>query len=161
MDTAAYSQIVRYKQWADRGLHEVVARQFGRLDERNAALIVRILDHIHAVDRIFRSHLQGLPHGLAGPRSAEPPEVGVLMEHTRAVDDWYVCYVGSLTAADFEQPLELVFTSGARARMTRGEILLHVCLHGAYHRGNAGVVLQLAGISPNDDRLTDFIEQAA
>jgi uncharacterized damage-inducible protein DinB len=44
--------------------------------------------------------------------------------------------------------------------MTRGEIILHVCLHGTYHRRNAGIVLQ-NGIAPNDDRMTDFLEAAA
>jgi uncharacterized damage-inducible protein DinB len=45
--------------------------------------------------------------------------------------------------------------------MTRGEILLHVCLHGAYHRGNAGAVLQLKGLKPSPDALTDYLEAAA
>lgn len=45
--------------------------------------------------------------------------------------------------------------------MTRGEIILHVCLHGTYHRGNAGFLLQKNGIVPNNDRMTDFLEEAA
>jgi uncharacterized damage-inducible protein DinB len=45
--------------------------------------------------------------------------------------------------------------------MRRGEIVLHVCLHGAYHRGNAGAVLQLKGITPSRDAITDFLEAAA
>ena len=47
---------------------------------------------------------------------------------------------------------------GKRARMRRGEILLHVCLHGTYHRGNAGAVLQLKGLTPSRDSVTDFLE---
>ena len=49
---------------------------------------------------------------------------------------------------------------GKPARMRRGEIILHVCLHGTYHRGNAGAVLQLKGITPSRDSLTDFLEDA-
>jgi uncharacterized damage-inducible protein DinB len=45
--------------------------------------------------------------------------------------------------------------------MRRGEIIMHVCLHGACHRGNAGILLQKNGIAPNDDRMTDFLETAA
>jgi uncharacterized damage-inducible protein DinB len=44
--------------------------------------------------------------------------------------------------------VDFVFASGAPARMTRGEILLHVCPHGTYHRGNAGVLLQKSGAPP-------------
>lgn len=83
-----------------------------------------------------------------------------LLLTAREVDDWYVAYVDSLTAADFEQPVDFTFTSGKQARMRRGEIILHVCLHGTYHRGNAGAVLQLRGIAPSRDAITDFLEDA-
>jgi hypothetical protein len=41
--------------------------------------------------------------------------------------------------------------------MRRGEIILHVCLHGTYHRGNAGIVLHKNDIAPqgrSDDGLS-------
>ena len=79
----------------------------------------------------------------------------------REVDDWYVSYVDSMSDEDFEQPVDFVFTSGKSARMTRGEILLHVCLHGTYHRGNAGLILLKNGVQPNPDAVTDFLEAAA
>ena len=47
------------------------------------------------------------------------------------------------------------------ARMTRGEIILHVCLHGTYHRGNAGILLQKSGSSLYKDAVTDFLDAAA
>jgi uncharacterized damage-inducible protein DinB len=38
-------------------------------------------------------------------------------------------------------------------------LLLHVCLHGTYHRGNAGALLELRGIKPTArDSVTDFLE---
>lgn len=76
------------------------------------------------------------------------------------MDDWYTSYVGNLPEQNFEQPIDFVFTNGSPARMRRGEIILHVCLHGTYHRGNAGIVLQKNGIAPNNDRMTDFLETA-
>jgi uncharacterized damage-inducible protein DinB len=66
-----------------------------------------------------------------------------------------------LAESEFEQPVDLVFTSGKPARMRRGEIILHVCLHGTYHRGNAGALLQLKGFTPSRDSITDFLEGAA
>ena len=62
-----------------------------------------------------------------------------------------------MTKSDFDEPLDFTFTSGKPARMRRGEIILHVLLHGTYHRGNAGILLQKNGVAPNDDRLTDFL----
>jgi uncharacterized damage-inducible protein DinB len=161
MISRTYSQLIAIKQWADRGLYAVVSRNFERLSPEEASIIVRILDHIHTVDRIFQHHLQGLPHTFKAPRSEKLPELRALESSVREVDDWYVSYVGSLSDSDFEQPVDFVFTSGKPARMRRAEILLHVCLHGTYHRGNAGAVLQLKGLTPSPDSITDFLEAAA
>jgi uncharacterized damage-inducible protein DinB len=89
------------------------------------------------------------------------PGFRVLANGVRETDDWYASYVDNLAEDQFEQPVDFVFANGAPARMRRGEIILHVCLHGTYHRGNAGVMLQKNGIVPNDDRMTDFLEKAA
>jgi len=153
-----YSQLVAEKRWADRGLYEVVGRNFDALSAADASIMLRILDHMHVVDRIFQHHLQGLPHSFQAPRSERMPDLQALANDVREVDDWYVSYVSCLAESDFEQPVDFVFTSGKAARMRRGEILLHVCLHGNYHRGNAGAVLQLRGITPSRDAITDFLE---
>jgi uncharacterized damage-inducible protein DinB len=161
MTAQPYAQLIDIKRWADRGLYDVVSRNFDRLTAEEASIMLRIFDHIHVVDRIFQHHLQGLPHTFLAPRSEKMPELQTLADSAREVDDWYASYVGGLTEDDFEKPVELVFTSGKPARMRRGEIILHVCLHGTYHRGNAGAVLQLKGLTPSRDAITDFLEAAA
>jgi uncharacterized damage-inducible protein DinB len=156
-----YSQLVYYKQWADRGLYDVVGQNLDRLDARDAAIMLRILDHMHVVDKIFQHHLQGVSHAFHAPRSEEVPDFSTLMNSVREVDNWYTAYVSHLPEQDFERPIDFVFTNGTLGRMRRGEIILHICLHGTYHRGNAGIVLQKHGIAPNNDRMTDFLETAA
>jgi uncharacterized damage-inducible protein DinB len=161
MNCQPYSQLIAMKRWADRGLYDVVSQNFERLTREEAAIMLRILDHIHVVDRIFQHHLQGLPHAFKAPRSEKLPELEQLASSAREVDEWYASYVDSLSESDFEQAVDFVFTSGKAARMRRGEIILHVCLHGNYHRGNAGAVLQLKGLTPSRDAITDFLETAA
>jgi uncharacterized damage-inducible protein DinB len=161
MASSPYVLLIEEKRWADRGLYAAVAMNFDRLGKEDAFLMLRVLDHIHTVDRIFQHNLEGLPHSFTAPRSETMPELSALAESAKAVDDWYASYVRHLTAADFEQPLDFVFTSGKPARMTRGEILLHVCLHGTYHRGNAGALLQLRSLTPSRDAITDYLEDAA
>jgi uncharacterized damage-inducible protein DinB len=156
-----YSRLIEIKRWADRGLYDVVSQNLDRLTNEDASIMLRILDHMHVVDRIFQHHLQGLPHTFQAPRSEKMPELRALADSVREVDDWYASYVGSLAENDFVQSVDFVFTSGKPARMRRGEIILHVCLHGTYHRGNAGAVLQLRGITPSRDAITDFLEYAA
>ncbi|MBX5463702.1 MAG: DinB family protein [Steroidobacteraceae bacterium] len=160
MTQAPYSRLIAVKRWADRGLYDALSRNLDRLSREDVTLMLRVLDHMHAVDRIFQHHLQGLPHTFRAPRSETIPELGALASSAKEVDDWYAAYVDSLSEDDFEQPVDFVFTSGKRARMSRGEIILHVCLHGTYHRGNAGALLQLRGITPHRDSITDFLEDA-
>lgn len=159
MSHAPYAQLINVKRWADHGLYEAVGNNFDRLSAEDASIMLRILDHIHAVDRIFQHHLCGLPHTFKAPRSETIPTLDALAKSAKEVDDWYADYVAGLSQHDFEEPLEFVFTSGKPARMQRGEILLHVCMHGTYHRGNAGAVLQLRGLNPSRDAVTDFLEQ--
>jgi uncharacterized damage-inducible protein DinB len=158
MNCQPYSQLIAIKHWADRGLYDAVSENFDRLKPEEASIMLRILDHIHAVDRIFQHHLQGLPHSFKAARSAEMPEFRALAASAREVDDWYVSYVSTASPEDFAEPLDFFFTSGKPARMRRGEIILHVCMHGTYHRGNAGAVLQLKGLTPSRDAVTDFLE---
>jgi uncharacterized damage-inducible protein DinB len=160
MTHAPYSQLVAIKRWADRGLYDAVTQNSARLSPEDTALMLRILDHIHTVDRIFQHHLQGVPHTFKAPRSESVPQLAALAASAKEVDDWYASYVSTLADDDFAEPLDFVFTSGKPARMRRGEIILHVCLHGTYHRGNAGALLQLRGLTPSRDSITDFLEYA-
>jgi uncharacterized damage-inducible protein DinB len=156
-----YAQLIAIKRWADRGLYDAVRRNMDRLSDAENAIMIQIFDHIQTVDRIFRHHLQGLPHGFKAARSETAPTFEALAEGSKETDDWYASYVAGLSRSDFEQPVDFVFTSGKPARMRRGEIILHVCLHGTYHRGNAGAVLQLKGLIPSRDAITDYLEDAA
>ena len=46
-----YLKLVSYKQWADRGLCSVAADNLGRLDAQDAAILLRIFDHIRSEER--------------------------------------------------------------------------------------------------------------
>jgi uncharacterized damage-inducible protein DinB len=161
MTCQPYVQLIEVKRWADRGLYDAVGQHLERLTSEDATIMLRILDHIHVVDQIFQHHLEGRPHPFQAPRSEALPAFQALADSVRRVDDWYVNYVGALTKTELEQPVDFVFTSGKPARMRKGEIISHVCLHGTYHRGNAGVLLQFRGLAPSRDSITDFLEDAA
>ena len=161
MTLPPYNQLINIKRWADQGLYRAVHENLGALSDEERFIMMRILDHIHTVDRIFQHHLRGEPHGFTAARSDIMPEFSALADDMRDVDDWYTAYVAGLSDEDFEEPIDFTFTSGKPARMRRGEILLHVCLHGTYHRGNAGALLQLRGLAPSPDSITDYLEAAA
>jgi uncharacterized damage-inducible protein DinB len=151
------AKLIHYKKWADGGLYQAVTGHFDSLPDFDKAVLLQVLDHMHAVDRIFQHHLLGKRHGYERARSPEPMPFAVLAEQVRELDDWYVDYVGALPEDRIDETIDFAFTNGAPARMRRGDMLLHVALHGTYHRGNAGILLQKNGVAPNDDRLTDFL----
>ena len=75
-----YAQLIDIKRWADRGLYEAVGQNSDRLSKVDTFLMLRVLDHIHTVDRIFQHHLQRLPHNFTAPRSETMPELQVLAD---------------------------------------------------------------------------------
>jgi uncharacterized damage-inducible protein DinB len=161
MPVQPYSTLIRCKQWADRGLERLVAESSDLLGAEDAFIVLRIVDHFHTVDRIFQHHLLGVAHPFTAPRSEVIPDAATLAAGIREVDDWYVDYVDGLSAAAFDQPVDFTYTNGTPMRMTRGEIISHVCMHGSYHRGNAGILFQKKGITGPRDAITDYLEAMA
>lgn len=161
MHRLPYRQMIDLKRWADRGLYEAISENRTRLTADEMAMMLRILDHIQTVDWIFKAHLRGQTHGFTAARSEVMPSFEMLAAGALEVDGWYADYVRELPESAFEERLSFAFTSGKPANMSRGEIILHVCLHGTYHRGNAGAVLQLKGLTPSRDSVTDYLEAVA
>lgn len=155
-----YTQMVRYKRWAGAGIYGTVAQYLPTLPASESRVLRQIFDHVHVVDRIFQHHLLGTPHSYSAARSPELPGMSALAEQSEATDHWYVDYVDQLSPEDMAMSVEFRYANGSPARMSRGEIISHVCLHGAYHRGNAAYVLHQCGIAHVGERMTDFIESA-
>lgn len=142
-----------YKAWADAELLEALAGVDAAA--RHGAL--RVLNHVHVVDCIFRAHLLGEPHGYAATNTAATPTLDELGARMRDVDAWYCGYVAALAPAARDEPLRFRFTDGDAGLMSREEILLHVVTHGGYHRGAAGQLLRAAGTAPPRDLVTRFL----
>ena len=157
MFTLPYRTLIHQKRWATNGLNAVIAENFERLAADEQVLIRRLLDHIQVVDEIFRHNLEARPHGYSAPRSAELPSLEALATSARATADWYADYADALKPEEVDEALAFSFANGKPARMTRGEMLLHVAMHAAGHRGQAALLLQKNGIQPWPDRVTDFI----
>ena len=158
MFTLPYRTLIHQKRWATNGLNGVLAENLGRLPGDEQVVVLRLLDHIEVVDEIFRHNLEGKPHGYRMPRSAELPSFEVLANRARATADWYADYADALTPLAVDEPFAFAFANGQPARMTRGEILLHVATHAAGHRGQVALLLQKNAVLPWPDRITDFLQ---
>lgn len=160
MSTLPYRTLMHQKRWATNGLNAVLAETLDRLPNDEQVLVRRLLDHIQAVDEIFSRNLEARPHGHRAPRSAELPSFDALASKARSTADWYADYVDALRPEEVDEAIAFSFSNGEPARMTRGEMLLHVATHAAGHRGQVALLLQKNGIQPWPDRITDFLGAA-
>jgi uncharacterized damage-inducible protein DinB len=158
MFTLPYRTLMHTKRWATNGLNSVIAGNLDRIAADERILVLRLLDHTQAVDDIFRHILETRPHGYRAPRSTELPSFDVLAGKARATADWYADYADALLPEEVDEAISFPFANGEPARMTRGEILLHVAMHAAGHRGQVALLLQKNGIQPWPDRITDFLK---
>lgn len=157
MFTLPYRTLMHYKRWATNGLTSVIAASLDRIAADERTLVLRLLDHIQAVDEIFSHNLETRPHDYRAPRSAELPSFGVLARKARLTGDWYANYADALMTERVDEVIDFSFSNGEPASMTRGEMLLHVAMHAAGHRGQIALLLQKNGIQPRPDRITDFL----
>jgi uncharacterized damage-inducible protein DinB len=152
--------LFEYKAWADAELGVDV----GKLDvsshpaERHGA--IRLLNHIHVVDRIFAAHLAGSAHGYTATNTAETPTLAELCAAVAAVDRWYVDYLNGLATERLSERLAFTFTDGAPGLMSREEMLAHVLTHGAHHRGAVGRILAQCSLTPPRDLFTVHLHAA-
>ena len=66
----------------------------------------------------------------------------------------YVSYMRALTPGDMEKGVHYVNSAGREFTSSIEDILLHVCLHGSYHRGQIAWALRRGGSVP---MATDYI----
>jgi len=157
--TTLLPALFRYKAAADQDLIAATAALDapGREDALHG--ILRVFNHVHVVDRIFRGHLAGEPHGYQATNTPETPTLAALRDAVRETDQWYIDYAGNLAPAALEQAIDFQFTDGKRGRMSREEILAHVLTHGNYHRGAIGRLLDLQSVPRPPDGLTGFLHR--
>ncbi|HLX38262.1 MAG TPA: DinB family protein [Candidatus Binataceae bacterium] len=155
-DTNTLQRLFRYKAWAN---NEVLTTMKKFPDDSPAkAIAIRILNHTFIVDRIFAANLRCAEHGYSSPNDGAP----TLEELSGAIgesDRWYIDYVSSLDPAYLAERLDFTFTDGKPGRMSREEMLMHVTIHGEYHRGQIGLLMLQNSITPTDDGFTTYLQK--
>jgi len=146
-----------YKAWANAELLAALGGIDAAAHSSALHSAIRVLNHAHVVDCIFKGHLSGVPHGYSATNTQSTPTLPALAAAVREVDAWYVAYVADLAPSALQDPVRFQFTDGDSGLMTREEILLHVIAHSGYHRGQAGQVMRGASVAPPRDLYTRFL----
>lgn len=123
-------------------------------------IAIRTLSHTYVVDQIFAANLRGAEHGYTSANTSRAPTLEELSAAIRISDQWYVDYVSRIDKAQLAERIDFTFTDGTPGRMSREEMLLHVTIHGGYHRGQVGWIMMENSITPPADGLTSYLHEA-
>jgi len=158
--TEMLSTLYGYQAWANNDLLGRVALLDPKVQAAELHAALRLISHYHVVARIFASHLSGRKHRYTSDNTTETPTLGDLHAAVSATDRWYEYYVRKVSSKDLSQTVAFTFTDGDEGCMTRHEMLLHVALHSAIHRGEVCRILSQSSITPPWDTLAVYLHQA-
>jgi uncharacterized damage-inducible protein DinB len=150
--------LFQYKAWANDELLSALAAVGS--ESPITQLAVKALSHTYVVDRIFAAHLRRKNHAYAAANLSQMPRLEDLSADIRACDREYVDYVAVLGREQLAERIDFVFTDGARGRMSREEMLMHVITHGVGHRGQVSAVMLLNSATPPKDGFTTYLHNA-
>jgi len=155
---ATLERVFGYKAKANS---EILAamRQF---DNASAAkeIALRVLNHTYAVDRIFAANLRRAAHGYTSPNPGQAPSLEELSAAIKTSDQWYIEYVSGLDEAQLAETIDFTFTDGLPGHMSRDEMLMHVTVHGEYHRGQISLIMMQNSIAPPADGFTSYLHKS-
>ena len=154
--TSTAHMLTRYNAWANKLIFDAVAAlPEGEATKERQSLfknMVHTLNHNYVIDLIWQAHLEGREHGFEARNTKTHPPLDELWRKQRVIDDWYIAWSDALTDAALEEEVRFTLIGGNPGVMTRGEILLHIVNHTAYHRGFVGdMFFQVPARAPTTD----------
>lgn len=139
-------RLFEHAAWADALVAEAIERQENVADDT-----VELFAHVLGAEEVWLSRLEQRTASLAVWPKLTRSELG---DTAAAIAQKYRSYVARLTPEDL--PAEVAYTNsiGQSFRTPVGEILIHVAMHGSYHRGQVALRMRRDGALPAP---TDYI----
>ncbi|KFX70468.1 damage-inducible protein DinB [Pseudomonas taeanensis MS-3] len=160
MSTASLlTSLLHYNAWANRELLSELQRLDPHAQQAELHAALRILNHIHVVERIFVANLQGLPHAYTATNTEQTPTLEALQQAVQSTDRWYLDYVAGLSAEQLGEIIAFTFVDGDSGRMSREEMLMHIVTHSGYHRGAVGRIMAQLSLAPPRDIYSRFVHE--
>jgi uncharacterized damage-inducible protein DinB/putative sterol carrier protein len=151
-------RVFSYKAKADNEI--LAAMQLFDAASPAKEIAITVLNHTYAVDRIFAANLRRAEHGYTSPNPSQAPSLKELSAAIKTSDQWYVDYVSHLDEAQLAERIDFTFTDGLPGRMSREEMLMHVTVHGEYHRGQISLIMMQNSIMPPADGFTSYLHKS-
>jgi len=135
-----------YDEWANR---EVLAAIRATSGENERSL--QLMSHILAAERVWLERLKHQPQSV--PVWPEPNLEQCEAEAAELGGLWLE-FLDLITAGDVSQSISYKNSKGEQWTSTIVDVLTHVVMHSAYHRGQIVTDLRAAGLTP---AYTDYI----
>jgi len=139
MDVATATMLARYRLWGDKILYDsVAALPSGEAEKPHRTRfksIIGTLNHNLLIDLVWQAHIEGRDHEFKARDLVVHHDLPNLWAAQQAAIQWWIDWCGTQTDRSLEEPVHFQFIDGGDGVMTRGAILLHVVIHGSYHRG--------------------------
>ena len=111
---------------------------------------VRLMAHVVAVEYVWLARLNSQSDPPVWPEWTLP-EISQQRESLPSVIGKFFQNL----SADLDHPISYTNTKGERWTNSIGDILMHIVMHSAYHRGQIATVLRDTGVAPP---YTDYIQ---
>lgn len=139
-------RLVEHAAWADALVAEAIETQDSVADDT-----IELFAHVLGAEEVWLSRLEQRPSTLAvWPKLPR----GQLADTAAAIAQSYRAYLARLTPADLSAEVPYKNSLGQSFRTPIGEILMHVAMHGSYHRGQVALRMRRDGATPAP---TDYI----
>jgi uncharacterized damage-inducible protein DinB len=135
-----------YNAWANREVLETISAAGGE-----SARSLQLMSHILAAERVWLERLRQVPQSV--PVWPEPDLANCEAERSKLEREWHE-YLELATAGDLLQTISYKSTKGEAWTSAILDVLTHVIMHSAYHRGQIASHMRSIGQVP---AYTDFI----
>ncbi len=147
MEFLAYlKKLYAYDHWANRE----VARALQAASPPPSRSL-RLMAHVVGTEWTWRSRMLPGTKKMAVWPQLSPEQIVQEVEELRAM---WASYLGQLTPPRLSETASYVNSKGERFNSQVGDILMHVVMHSAYHRGQIAADMRASGLEPV---YTDFI----
>lgn len=147
-----------------------IRRLFDHVEWADARVMVALREARNAPDSIWRTyaHILGAEEVWLARIEGREQTVGVWPELTQdqcaalseRTTQRLQALIQTLDATALEQPVHYRNSAGQEFDTALGDILLHVALHGSYHRGQVAAAMRASGDAPEPTDYIMFVRDA-
>ena len=135
-----------YDEWANREVLNAI-RAAGGVKERS----LELMSHILAAEMVWLERLKQQPQSV--PVWPEP-DLAQCEAQAAKMGGLWLAFLDLITAGDVSQSISYKNSKGEEWTSTIVDVLTHVIMHSAYHRGQIATLMRANGQTP---AYTDFI----